>query len=94
MNLKKELAEKVPSKLKSEPHFSALLAIIRKQRIDEKLHLVKFLDQEIALVENWLSEHGHGGTATKAVRSKVNELDVLKKSLKIVREYLVGLNRG
>ncbi len=89
MSVKKELSEKVPAKLKAEPEFQALLDLIKKQGIEEKVHLIKFLEQEIALIEKWLEENGpSGGTAIKAVRSRIVHLDVLKKSLKLVREYL------
>ncbi|HLC88700.1 MAG TPA: hypothetical protein VJG49_01565 [Candidatus Nanoarchaeia archaeon] len=90
MPLKTELSEKVPANLKKEPEFQALLDQIKQQRIEEKAHLVKFLEQEIALVERWLEENSHsGGAAIKAVRSKIVHLGVLKKSLKLVREFLL-----
>lgn len=89
MSLKKELLKKVPNTLKEEPHFLALLDHIKKNDIKDKTHLIRFLGQEIALVEKWLEENKRSGSTTvKTVRDKIIHLDVLKKCFKSSKEFL------
>ena len=88
MIVKQELLEKVPSQVKVEPHFLALLEHIKRQNIQTKEHLREYLQQEIAAAEQWIEEHRKSGTAVKTRRDKTTHLEVLKKCHKVTREFL------
>ncbi len=90
MDLKQELLKKVPSKIKEEPHFHALLDHIKHHNIESKEHLADFLQKEIALIERWMEENKRtGATAVKTVRDKSIHLSVLKKCFKLSQEFLL-----
>lgn len=90
MSLKKEILEKLPASLKSDPHCHALLTHIKERNINSKEHLLDFLKQKIALIEKWLAENKNSGTAmAKTIRDKVVELGFLKKSLKLMQEFVI-----
>ncbi len=90
MGLHQELLKKVPSHIREEPHFPALLEHIKKHGIQDKEHLMRFLQQEIALVESWMKEHSRaGGTAVKTLRDKTVQLDVLKKCFNLAQKFLL-----
>lgn len=90
MSLKEELLEKVSPQSKERPQFQALLDHIKKNKIENKEHLVKSLNQEIALTEKWLKDNKNtGATAVKSVRNQAIKLDVLKKCQKVMQEFLL-----
>ncbi|MFH1275644.1 MAG: hypothetical protein ABIH82_00870 [Candidatus Woesearchaeota archaeon] len=90
MTLKSELLQKVPDKLKEEPHFQALLDHIKLHKIEKKEHLADFLTKEINIIENWLEGNKKSGTiAVKSVRDKIIHLDVLKKCFSLTQEFLL-----
>ncbi|MBI2152075.1 hypothetical protein HYU21_05080 [Candidatus Woesearchaeota archaeon] len=84
--LKKELEQKVSSKIKSQPHYLALLDYIINKEINSKEHLASYLGQEVALVESWLKENKQVGA--KTMREKVTHLEVLKKCQGLTKEFL------
>lgn len=84
--LKKELEQKVSSKLKSQPHYLALLDYISNKEISSKAHLSSYLGQEVALVEAWIKENRLVGA--KTVREKVIHLEMLKKCQGLTQEFL------
>jgi hypothetical protein len=89
MTLKREIQENIPKSVQEEPHFHTLLDIIKHHNIETKEHLMKFIKQEIAIVEKWLADNKNSGSTTvKSVRENVLHLDVLKKCLKLTNEYL------
>ncbi len=87
MPLKKNLLSKVSETVKNEFYFQALLDHIEQNNIENKGHLVKFLEQETALVENWLEEN-KANANTKSIRDKAVHLDVLKKCSQLTEELL------
>ena len=84
--LKKELEHKVPSKVKSEPHYLVLLDYIANKELKNKEHLSSYLGKEVALVESWLKENKQVGA--KTMREKVTHLEVLKKCQGLTKEFL------
>jgi len=89
MSLKQELLEKVPTNLKEDHYFYALLDHIKEKSIETKVHLRDFLQQEIGLVEKWMEENKHSGsTKTKTKRDKANHLNVLKKCSELTETFL------
>lgn len=84
--LKRELEQKVPSKLKSQPHYLALLDYIADKEISSKAHLSSYLGQEVALVEAWLKENKQVGA--KTMREKTTHLEMLKKCQGLTTEFL------
>ena len=89
MAVKHELLQKVPPRVKEDPHFIALLDYIKKNGIQTKEHLGEFLKNEIAATEQWLEEHRKTKTTpTRDLRNKVTHHDVLKKCHHTTQEFL------
>ncbi len=89
MSLKKEIVKKVPASARGEPSFQGLLDLIKEHQFETGEQLANFLEQQIALVEKWLKENKCSGVATaETIRSKAVELALLKKCIKLTKEYL------
>lgn len=87
---KEQVHKKIPSHIKKEPHFHALLDHIKEQNIETVEHLKDFLEKQISVVESWLESNKHRSeTSVKSVRDKKIELDVLKKCYLLTQEFLL-----
>ncbi|MEW5896765.1 MAG: hypothetical protein AB1668_03680 [Nanoarchaeota archaeon] len=88
--LKEHIHKRIPSHIKKEPHFRALLDHIKEQNIETAEHLKDFLEKQISLVEGWLENNKHRSeTSVKSVRDKKIQLDVLKKCYNLTQEFLL-----
>ncbi len=89
MSLKQLLQQKVPRSSQLEPHFKALLEHIEMKGIDTEEHLVDFLKKEVSIIEKEVTQlKKASSTSVKSVRDRVVHLEMLRKGLGLIRDYL------
>lgn len=89
MSLKQLLQQKVPKPSQLEPHFKALLEHIEMKGIDTEEHLTDFLKKEVNLIEKEVTQlKKSSSTSVKLVRDRVVHLEMLRKGLGLVKDYL------
>lgn len=86
MSLKRLICSKIPSNMHDSAYFAALLDHVRKNDLSSGGELSLSLLREIENTENWLEENKN--VSAKSIRTKVINLDMLRKCQKMTEDFL------